>query len=512
MKKVLCALLCITIIFSLCSCALLENNAVFTMGVLESVNTFNPIHAKTDAEKILSDNCFEGLLRFDEKGKINLAGATAYTTDKDALTYTFKLNPTAQWHISEQTQATLETLGLTEFNPLITADDYVYGIEKFKESDSVSLACIKEAKAIDDTTLEITLTQADPDFLYKLAALPVFPCSRTFYEKLDSIYATTTGTLLTNGPYCVKEHTPAEIIIERNPDYSGNIQVQNKKVLLYTTGAEEFLKERFTDESYNVYITESKSDLIKNEPSFISTEMTWGIAFNCKSKIGSVKDLRFALFNAIDYESIPLPKIATSKATSIIPKNFTIGDTRYADFATEPLTYQVNKTHAVEIVDSLQNQYDIGAYIVTFAVPEEMENSAKRIINDWEAVFGSKISVTLSTFKLADTKKIAEEGNFDVAILPVNTTTKTASGVINAFADAPFNYRNKELTGINNSLTNIAKENFVTYRTAEETIVNENVFMPIFYSGKILYLNKNYTGIYLADGGKMLYFHAGAEK
>jgi ABC-type oligopeptide transport system substrate-binding subunit len=55
--------------------------------------------SKTDAEKIISTNCFEGLLRFDEHGKINLAGATAYKIEKDGLSYIFKLNPKAEWYI-----------------------------------------------------------------------------------------------------------------------------------------------------------------------------------------------------------------------------------------------------------------------------------------------------------------------------------------------------------------------------------------------------------------------------
>ena len=184
MKKFLSILLCIVIVFSLCSCSLLENNAAFTIGVIEAANSFNPMLAKTQAEKILSDTCSEGLLRFDEEGNIDLAGAVAYTIDRAGLTYTFSLNSIAKWHITDEIEDTLKFLNIKDFDPVITSQDYVYGIEQYRKMDADSFSLINQTRALDDFTLQITLTEPDSDFLYKLAALPVFPCERKTWQSL----------------------------------------------------------------------------------------------------------------------------------------------------------------------------------------------------------------------------------------------------------------------------------------------------------------------------------------
>lgn len=512
MKKFLSILLCIVIVFSLCSCSLLENNAAFTIGVIEAANSFNPMLAKTQAEKILSDNCSEGLLRFDEEGNIDLAGAVAYTIDRAGLTYTFSLNSIAKWHITDEIEDTLKFLNIKDFDPVITSQDYVYGIEQYRKMDADSFSLINQTRALDDFTLQITLTEPDSDFLYKLAALPVFPCERSFYEKLGNLYGKSIDRVLTNGPYYIKEATPSEIVLERSSDYTGNLQIQNPKILLYVTGAEESLKERFINENYNTFITNNTTDLPGYKPSFISTEMVWGLAFNCQSKIGRVQGLRYVLFNAIDFECIPIPEFATGKATSIIPKNFSVCDSKYSDFSSTPLKYNANGLKASVTMDEIRENFGVGTYAITFAVPEEMEGIANKIIKDWKDVFGEKVGVTLTTFKMNDAPKIAAEGSYDIAILPVNPYFKTALSVINSFSSAPCYYENDKLSNISQKLSPIPSESCVTFRQAEEIILNNSVFVPLFYTGKALYLNQNFSGVYLADGGKMLYFHAGAEK
>mgnify|MGYP003418160633 FL=1 len=314
MKKFISIFLCIAIIVSLSACSFSGGNAVFSIGVADNVTSFNPFHTETEAERILSTNCFEGLLRFDEQGKINLAGATAYTIKNHGLSYVFKLNPNAEWYASSKAKTIIRDSGLDNFNYSITAEDYIFGFEIFKQASS-QLDCIKEMKATDEYTLEINLSKKDYDLLYKLASLTFYPCNKDFYEAMGESYGTSSDTILYNGPYFIEESAESEIIISRNPRYNGNIQIKTKQVHIYTSLDKATQLKQFKDGLLNLYISDCTTDEIKGAvQAKPSLDTLWGIAFNCKSKLGSSKAFREVLFSSISapYE-IPLPAFAFKK-------------------------------------------------------------------------------------------------------------------------------------------------------------------------------------------------------
>ena len=70
MKKFTSILLIITIILSLCACSSIGSNTKITIGVLEPVSTLDPAKASTLSERIVADNCFEGLLRLNSDGPV----------------------------------------------------------------------------------------------------------------------------------------------------------------------------------------------------------------------------------------------------------------------------------------------------------------------------------------------------------------------------------------------------------------------------------------------------------
>ena len=91
MKKVISAVLVLSMILSLCSCTIGGSDTKLTMGILDEITTLDPLSAKGDGEKIIASNCIEGLLRFDAEGNIDLAGATGYTADKNGLSKDYRL-------------------------------------------------------------------------------------------------------------------------------------------------------------------------------------------------------------------------------------------------------------------------------------------------------------------------------------------------------------------------------------------------------------------------------------
>lgn len=525
MKRIISAVLVLAMLFSLCSCSANVSNTKLTMGILNTVTNLDPLNISGDGERIIATNCFEGLLRFDSKGKIDLGGATAYSISKDGLTYVFKLNPLAKWYVSDAVKATIDTLGIEKFDNKITAEDYIFGITRFIQSSNKALSSVKGAstydpddkestlglKAIDEYTLEITLERVDPDFLYKLAANPVYPCDNVLVEKLESIFSSTPATILCNGPYYIKNVTESEAVLERNPDYTGKIQVSNGSILLYTTGKRQTLATRFEEGQYDIYLTPSTGRLKDKTTSYTSTSAIWGFAFNCKSNVGSIAALRDIILSTVYYDKIELPKFATSKAERIIPGVYNVGDTSYASFNPQKLAYERNIELAKENLDKLLDKMDREAFTIKLAIPKDMEKTMEPVIIHWETLFEEKVIIDLRVYETKDYATIASEGSYDLAILPITPYKRTALGVVEAFAGAPCYYADQKINALKSQTKASAEENAANYAKAEKIVVENGAFVPLFYASNDLYLGKGVSGVYIADGGRLIYLHSGTK-
>ncbi len=523
MKKFISILVVCALLLSLGACSLSGNNTKFTIGVLDSVVVLDPLFADNSSEKIVASNCFEGLLRFDSEGKIDLAGATGYTADKTALKYTFKLNPDAVWFVSDGAATLMESSGLTEFDARITADDYIYGIERFVLNSDTELLAIEGAfdyqngkaekitglKAVDDFTLEITLSKIDTDFLYKLASLPVYPCDKAFCDALDSIFCSTPTTTLYNGPYYVKDNSAAETILERNPDYSSNIQIGNKTITLYSTGKADTLISRFNEGNYDLVLTPDTEFITDEKAVSVSPSSIWGIAFNCESEKGADVEIRKLLTSTIDYEKITLPDFALSEANTIIPGIYGIYDDVYASFEPEETSVSTAPKKPVEKLDEILKKLGTDTLSVRFSVPVPMEETAKAMVKNWQKLFGDKLTIDLDTFELKDLKDLENHSNYDLAILPITPEMRTATSVISELKNFPCYYTDKTISAKLKKPQSTSEKAAGDFSAIEKSVAENGVFIPLFYSGWSLYLGKNIEGMYVADGGNALYFYSG---
>lgn len=527
MKKLVSLILVGCILFSLCSCSAAGNKLQLTVGTLNSVSNLDPLFASGDGEKIIAANCFEGLLRLDSEGKIDLGGATAYSVSQDNLVYTFKLNPAAKWYVSKATETVLEDSGIEDFNKKITADDYIYGIIRFIEADYTQLNTIKGveeylkadddekpeigAVALDEETLQITLSRKDPDFLYKLATLPVYPCNRTFCEALSSIYGSNAATLVSNGPYYIAEVLDTETIIKRNPDYAGKLQVKNGSVLLYTTGKRNTLVSRFEDGKYDIYITPRETKLSGDTTAYTAIDATWGFAFNQKTDLGKSAEIRDILLSTLNFKKVKLPSFSAGKAERIIPEGYLVGDSAYGDFSPAKLSYKKSTETAQENLQVLLSRTGKEAFTVSLSIPAPMEKTMRGIVENWEVLFEEKILFDLRFFDLEDTNKILSEADYDMAILPLEATTKTAFGMIEALSGAPTHCKDKKLVALTSNLKTTNEENAEICGKIEKYIVENGIFVPLFHGSNELYFGKGVKDIYLADGGSLVYFHGGTK-
>nr|WP_314267832.1 oligopeptide ABC transporter substrate-binding protein OppA [uncultured Moellerella sp.] len=178
-------------------------------------------------ESALARDLFEGITIIGPNGEI-LPGSAVSWENKDFTVWTFKIRPDAKWSNGDP----------------VTAQDFVYSWQRLASPDTASpyASYLQYAhflniddvitgkkkpeelgvKALDDKTLEVTLSESVP-YLPKLVAhSSMSPVNQKVIEKAGAKW-TQPQNLVGNGAYKLKDWTVNErIVLERNPAYWDN--------------------------------------------------------------------------------------------------------------------------------------------------------------------------------------------------------------------------------------------------------------------------------------------------
>lgn len=193
-----------------------------------------------DSEAIV--NTFDGLMEYDTEGTLQPALAESYEVSDDGLTYTFKLREGVKW-VDSQGREVAE----------VTADDFVAGMQHMMDAQGgleylVQGIIVKASeyisgdvtdftqvgvKAVDDYTVEYTLTAPCTYFTTMLGYGVFAPMSRDYYESkggkfgqefdssaADYTYGKDSSSIAYCGPYLVTNATAKNtIVFKANESY-----------------------------------------------------------------------------------------------------------------------------------------------------------------------------------------------------------------------------------------------------------------------------------------------------
>ena len=234
-KKLICVLLSLLFVIPLSACSD-SKDAYLYFELPETPATLDPQVASTDAELLIVRNIFEGLLRKNETGEIVCGAAESYT--KNGLTYTFKLKENLKWSNEEKLTAKDFEFGFKRAvnpetkSPFVTRLFSIVSAEEINNSqlsiDSLGV------KAIDDTTLEITLEKEDNLFLETLTTSVAMPCNEKFFYETEGKYGIFADSLLSNGSYKLSRWRKESfgIRLYRNTNYKGDFESKNAAVFV----------------------------------------------------------------------------------------------------------------------------------------------------------------------------------------------------------------------------------------------------------------------------------------
>jgi peptide/nickel transport system substrate-binding protein len=148
---------------------------------------------------------YNRLVALDDQGNITPQIATEWMVSDDGLTYTFTLREGVTFH---------------DGTP-VNAEAVKFSLDRVRDPESPSvyasrLAAISEINVIDDTTVEIILSQINIAFLPTLTASG-WIVSPTAVEAFGEDFA---FNAVGSGPFRLVSWTPGDVaVFERNPDY-----------------------------------------------------------------------------------------------------------------------------------------------------------------------------------------------------------------------------------------------------------------------------------------------------
>ncbi|MFD1882445.1 peptide ABC transporter substrate-binding protein [Paracoccus pacificus] len=191
----------------------------------DAIKTLDPQMISTPDEGDAVRQLFEGLMNEDATGAPVPGVADSVDVSGDGLTYRFHLRPGAKWSNGDP----------------VTADDFVYAWRRLADpgtaaeyGDFVLLMNLANAEAVqkgdadpadlgvaavDDRTLQVTLSRPTPSFLTMVTNPVTFPVPRKIIEAAGAGW-TRPGTLVGNGAYVLSAHDLATgIEMTKNPAY-----------------------------------------------------------------------------------------------------------------------------------------------------------------------------------------------------------------------------------------------------------------------------------------------------
>lgn len=250
-------------------------------------------------------NLVDGLLENDSYGNLVPALAEDWSVSSDGLTYTYKLRKDAKWYTADG-----------EEYASVKAQDFVTGIKYAADNKGQATDLIQNSikglndyvtgvtndfstvgvKALDDYTVEYTLTRPEPYWNSKTTNSILFPVNEEFLKSKDKDFGTLTpDSILYNGPYLLKDFTSkSSIEYVKNPHYYDHDKVTIEKVkLAYFDGSDQEMTIRnFESGAYSIAgVYPNSSNYAKTKEKYqdnivysLQDKTSWYFNFNVNRK------------------------------------------------------------------------------------------------------------------------------------------------------------------------------------------------------------------------------------
>ncbi len=328
---------------------------VFT-DYLSSDPTSLDISLRSDSySSTIMINTMEGLIRLeDQNGEYVVAPGDAQTweSNEDGTVWTFHLGDN-KWSDGEPVTAQQYVYSLQRSADPATGCPNGWFLSPILNYDAISSGEMAPTelgvKAIDEKTLEITLSAATPAFLEMINATVYYPQREDKMAEWGEKYGTEAEYTLYNGPFVLEEWVHnSKLVLKKNPNYwnTANVKMDMVNILILSdttaiTNAYQSGEIDYIGVSTQEWLDEFNAD----EESKYNTYTTANIMFNfynTKDPIFSNTKIRKAFSLSIDHDDINEMCFGGLRVPTygwVVP-TISVGETNYRETAGDILLEQ----------------------------------------------------------------------------------------------------------------------------------------------------------------------------
>lgn len=549
-KKTVSIILCtILIICTFSGCSSSNKKINFLYPFSADVNSYDPQIAGTPDEYLIIENTFEGLVRVTSDGEVRPGVAESWDISSDGLTYTFKLKKGVKWNIdtelktdgSRKEDSRLEYMGY-DFNPDITANDFVFALKRAVKAETKAplfstISGIKNAaainsgkksvnslgvKALDDYTLQITLSAKDPSFMKTLSTAIAMPCNEKFFNATKGRYGLTTEYTLFNGQFYVSQILDTSYLLKQNKQYTGPYPTVANELTLKIINEEDELNEKTDTVSrlesgyYDAaFIKGTETERLKKAQGityYPYNDTTWAFLLNTKHPALKSKTIREALCTGFT-RLTDTQKDYLKNASNLIPSSCTIGANN-ANKAIGKTTVNQDIPKSKELWKSGLKFIELKKFELTVITCDSMQNYVKQLLQGIQSGIeslstddnGEEIGLTVKVEVMseADLKKAIAKKEYDIAFCPFKAKNISALNYLQQIIQS--NPTSIETGSIEKALSRAERSNDLktisqNIKKAEKEMIESYSICPMIFE----------TSYYAAaQGVKDIQFHIGS--
>lgn len=512
---------------------------VFTYSTNSVVVGLNPIMNTTapdnEAHNILCEPLVRKVTKENNTYDVIPAAAEKWDVSEDGMTYTFHLREGMKWSDGEP----------------FTAKDYEYTLKLMANPDTAAVNAwlfdgiiqnFGEAlysngktadeiavKAIDDTTLEITITHPASYFVELLADL--FPVRQDKYEEWGETYGSSADKTVYSGPFMVESWSQnTELVAVKNPNNWNAENIKLDKIVQKVIQESSTAVQAFINGEIDVVSTSDPNwgDMIKQAGN--STEYVVPnsapefLMFNLSNEYLSNTKIRQALSIAFDRQEF-VDALRDGKALpiySVMPDTMKVGDQTYTELVGGK-NYFVKEMQAEnpdpkklfeEGLAELGKPADTSQVTIRYAsrgTTELSKKMAEWYKQIWEEKLGITVQIDMMEWNIMWEK--IDAGDYDIAVGGWGPYYNEPSAILSLF-DPENGYFNSSKTGWNNEdsarfkeLCDLAtntvddKEKAEIYLEAEGLLVKNAIVSPEYLSESPTYVANYVKNYYVSTNG-----------
>lgn len=479
---------------------------------------------------LIISSLYTGLLKINPDGSLSAGVAEDYTVSEDGLTYKFKLCSDYYW------------TDVNGYEAPCTANDFVYGFQRLfnpetrapraseyfciKNSQAISLGATSRlsllgVKAVGDYELEITLDYPNPNFLTLLTEAPAMPCNEQYFIASQGRYGLSDETTPSNGAFYLKlwqydPYSPTDnnyLTLRRHAKNNETHKVYPAGLNFFIEGDEDFTDDFISGVTSCIAVTDKQFSEIKGDYSCTEYDaITVGLLLNTNYSLFKTREFRRALSLLVDREEISQNITGINPAYAIVPGEVSMLDKSYRELAGEKLTEAFSHANAaaeLEKIGELDKNLLSGARII---MKEDANSQAalSQLTQQWQSVLN--FYCVIETLPEADFNARLASGDFELAVTDISGSVNSPAAYLQCFkAGAENNFSGFADNKFNMLFAGAQRaadlsKSAELYAQAERLVLEQAVFIPLYYRNEYFLMNKDFADIYYNPFNKTVDF------